>query len=164
MPLLLSLIQYAIGLVILAAVITWLVFDAKDEFERLQSAGGVLAFILIGFIGSAHPAHVRWRHIFWGLGIQFSFGLLVLRWDVGQNIFKCIGDKVVSFLTFTDAGSSFVYGYLVTGNVTGTEDSPIANTVFMFKVLFRVIIVRENYKSFVVDLIDEIGFGLFCLL
>ena len=26
--------------------------------------------------------HVRWRHVVWGVGIQFVMGLAVLRWDV----------------------------------------------------------------------------------
>ena len=66
-------------------------------------------------IGSAHPAHIRWRHVFWGIGIQFTFGLITLRWPTGRAIFDCIGDKVRSFLFFTDAGSGFVFGYLVNG-------------------------------------------------
>jgi len=31
-------------------------------------------------------------------------------------VFQCLGDKVSIFLGYTDEGSSFVYGYLVSGN------------------------------------------------
>ncbi len=36
------------------------------------------------------------------------------RWDVGRSVLACIGDKVNRFLAFTDDGSQFMYGYLVT--------------------------------------------------
>ncbi len=53
--------------------------------ERLTSAGGVLFFLLLGFVCSAHPGHVRWRHVVWGISIQFVMGLAVLRWDVSED-------------------------------------------------------------------------------
>ena len=49
---------------------------------------GIFAFVFIGFVISAHPAKIRWRHVIWGLGIEFVFGLLVLRWEVGRNVFQ----------------------------------------------------------------------------
>ncbi|KAK7065211.1 hypothetical protein SK128_010433 [Halocaridina rubra] len=40
-------------------------------------------------------------------------GLIVLKWSVGEAIFKCLAAKVATFLAFTDEGSSFVFGLLV---------------------------------------------------
>ena len=110
-----SLLNTLFGLAVLAGVVVFLIVDSEGERERLMSALGVVAFILIGFICSAHPAHIRWRHVFWGIGIEFTFGLLVLRWEVGRQVFQCLGDKVAAFLGFADAGSGFVFSYLVTG-------------------------------------------------
>ena len=36
--------------------------------------------------------------------------------QVGNSIFACLGDKVAAFLSYTDAGSSFIYGQLVDSN------------------------------------------------
>ena len=58
-----------------------------DEPERLYSLLGVAIIILIGFLLSAHPGHVKWRNVLWGVGLEFTLGLLVLRWDV-STIFK----------------------------------------------------------------------------
>ncbi|CAG0898788.1 unnamed protein product, partial [Cyprideis torosa] len=77
---------------------------------------------------------VRWRHVIWGMGLQFVFGLLILRWEVGKSVFKCIGDKVGTFLGYSDSGSGFVYGYLVDGSPLG-KDGPTFPTIFAFKVL-----------------------------
>lgn len=50
----------------------------------------------------------------WGIGLQFVFALLILRWPLGSAIIDCLGQKVNTFLDFTNQGSSFVFGYLVT--------------------------------------------------
>lgn len=49
----------------------------------------------------------------WGMGLQFLMGLMILRWPLGKAVFQCAGDKVSTFLAFTDKGSSFVFGSLV---------------------------------------------------
>jgi len=71
--------------------------------------------------------------VIWGLALQFVFGLIVLRWDFGRNVIQCIADKVTIFLTYSDDGSGFVYGYLVTDkNASGIA----LGTIFAFKVYF----------------------------
>lgn len=52
---------------------------------------------------------IKWRTVFWGLILQFSLGLIMLRWPVGRSIFECISNKVATFLDFAKSGSSFVY-------------------------------------------------------
>jgi len=69
---------------------------------------------------------IKWRPVIWGLYIQFVLGLIIIRWSVGRSIFQCIGDKVATFLAYTDAGSSFVYG-----------DMLIDSGVFAFKVCIQ---------------------------
>lgn len=55
----------------------------------------------------------------------------MLRWPTGQNVIQCLGDKVTIFLGYTDAGSGFVYGYLVTDqNASGIP----LGTIFAFDV------------------------------
>lgn len=59
-------------------------------------------------------------------------GVVILRWPVGQQVFSCLGDKVKAFLDVTDAGSTFVFGYLVSGVM---ENIPHQPAVFAFKVI-----------------------------
>ncbi|CAB4066925.1 SLC28A [Lepeophtheirus salmonis] len=72
---------------------------------------------------------VEWRQVIMGLIIQFLLGLLILRWDFGRNVFDCSSKKVKQFLDFTDQGSSFVYGYLVSGKPLNTDG--IKNETFL---------------------------------
>ncbi|KFM80867.1 Sodium/nucleoside cotransporter 1, partial [Stegodyphus mimosarum] len=100
------------------AVIIFLILDTYDDRYRLVSAAGITVFIFLGYVFSKHRRKIIWRHLLWGIFIQFCIGLLILRWNVGKDIFRCLGDKVKGFLDVTDKGSSFVFGYLVTGSLT----------------------------------------------
>ena len=73
-------------------------------------------------------------------------------------MFSCLGDKASTFLAFTDAGSGFVFGYLVDQrpfnpqglelNSTAMEvaaainDARAINFVFMFKILSVIYFFR----------------------
>ena len=69
---------------------------------------------------------IKWRPVVWGLYIQFVLGLIIIRWSVGRSIFQCIGDKVATFLAYSNAGASFVYG-----------DMLIDSGVFAFQVCIQ---------------------------
>lgn len=127
----------------------FLIYDARMKKSRLISAAGLIIIIAFGFIFSAHPRKIIWRHVLWGLLLQFLLGLIVLRWKVGQDIFECLGDKIKTFLDFTDNGSSFVFGYLVTGKLQGLPDQL---PIFAFKVLSTVI-----FFSFVISIMYYYG-------
>lgn len=56
---------------------------------------------------------INWSPVFWGLLLQFGFGLFTLRWEVGRNIFGCLGNKTTDLLGYAVNGSAFVYGDLL---------------------------------------------------
>ncbi|PIK55340.1 putative solute carrier family 28 member 3 isoform X3 [Apostichopus japonicus] len=78
--------------------------------EQLISAGGLLVFILITYVFSKHPRHVKWRPVIWGLVLQFLLGILILRTQLGFQVFEWLGNVTRSFLEFSDAGAKFVFG------------------------------------------------------
>lgn len=77
---------------------------------------------------------MKWRPVVWGTVLQFVFGLVLLRWNVGRQVIGCFGNKISIFLDYSNAGSGFVYGYLVTGN--NPAGIPLG-TVFVFKVIAK---------------------------
>ncbi|KAI4454725.1 sodium/nucleoside cotransporter [Holotrichia oblita] len=97
-------------LLILAAALTYLVIDARDEWNRLIPLIGFTTFIIFGFLCSKYPGNIIWRPVIWGFISQFVFGLLTVRWKVGRDVFRCAGDKVTTFLGYAVNGSAFVYG------------------------------------------------------
>ena len=100
--------------IVIVAIVVFLAVDTTNDRRRLVSAGGVLGLVLIAFIFSKHRREINWRQVTWGLVLQFIFGLGILRWTPGRLFFECIGQKVDRFLSFTDVGSAFIYGHLIT--------------------------------------------------
>ena len=97
--------------VILAAFILFLVVDTAGNRNRMISALGIFVIIFSGMILSKHPSRIRWRHVFWGLGLQFFFGVLVLRLSVGKGFVKCIGDKVMTYFSKDILSPSMNYDF-----------------------------------------------------
>ena len=70
-----------------AAIAIFIFADTASEPERLVSAFGLLVILGLGFVFSRHPGRVVWRHVVWGVTLQFIFGLLILRWvEVGNSV------------------------------------------------------------------------------
>ena len=76
----------------------------------------------VKLLDSIFTLKVKWRPVIWGFGLQFVFGLLILRTSPGRSFFKWLGDRVTLFLAFSDSGAKFIFGDLV------------SNRYFAFKV------------------------------
>lgn len=53
---------------------------------------------------------MKWRPVIWGLVLQFFLGVLILRTQLGYQVFEWLGNVTRSFLEFSDAGAKFVFG------------------------------------------------------
>ncbi|XP_033046130.1 sodium/nucleoside cotransporter 2 isoform X3 [Trachypithecus francoisi] len=109
----------------LVGLILWLALDTAQRPEQLISFAGICMFILILFACSKHHRAVSWRTVFWGLGLQFVFGILVIRTDPGYSAFQWLGEQVQIFLNYTVAGSSFVFGDTLVKDVFAFQALPI---------------------------------------
>lgn len=83
-----------LNILVIVVIGVFLVIDTKTDRKRLISASGILVIITLGTLGSKSPKNIVWRHVSWGLVLQFLFGLLILRWSYGKTFFQCVGDKV----------------------------------------------------------------------
>ena len=59
-----------------------------------------------------------------GLLLQFYFAVIILKWDLGYQFFSWLGDKVQTFLSFTDYGSEFVFGPKFMDHIFAMKVSP----------------------------------------
>nr|XP_004466843.1 sodium/nucleoside cotransporter 2 [Dasypus novemcinctus] len=91
-------------------LILWLILDTAQRPEQLISFSGICMFLIILFACSKHHRAVSWRAMFWGLALQFVFGIVVIRTKPGLTAFQWLGNQVQIFLDYTVAGSSFVFG------------------------------------------------------
>ncbi|XP_077656271.1 sodium/nucleoside cotransporter 2 [Urocitellus parryii] len=106
-------------------LILWLVLDTAQRPEQLISFAGICMFILILFVCSKHHSAVSWRTVFWGLGLQFVFGIVVIRTYPGFIAFQWLGDQIQIFLNYTVAGSSFVFGDTLIQNIFAFQTLPV---------------------------------------
>nr|XP_053631826.1 solute carrier family 28 member 3-like [Cherax quadricarinatus] len=134
-------VRMALYLVLLAILVVFLALDTRHDPKRLQSVLGLIILLLFGFVFPELRGKVRWRHVVWGMGLQFLLGLIILRWSLGRAIFQCVADKVSAFLATTDAGSEFVFG-----------DVAAVMKVFAFSVLPVTV-----YFSFFVQILYYLG-------
>ncbi|KAH0488555.1 MAG: hypothetical protein KVP17_001951 [Porospora cf. gigantea B] len=97
------------GVVYAAFVILW-VSLMLEEWDQCVSLLGIVFFVLTGWIFSKHPRRVRWRSVCWGLTIQTSLALLIIRVPVGYDVMKYLSDHVAYFLNYISGGASLVFG------------------------------------------------------
>jgi CNT family concentrative nucleoside transporter len=105
---------------------------------RLRGLFGMAALLAIGIALSSNRRKISWRVVAWGLGLQAAFAVFVLRVPVGQQIFRALGAAVTWLLSFSYAGSQFVFGDI------GAQHSKFG-VVFAFQVLPAIIFVSALF-------------------
>ncbi|EFN78482.1 sodium/nucleoside cotransporter 1 isoform X2 [Harpegnathos saltator] len=128
-------------LIVFIVIITFLVIDTADSRERLVSGLGVIVILGLGLIFSKHPRQINWSTVILGLFLQFTFGLITIRWEVGRSVFQCVSGRVAIFLDFAKAGARFVF----------SEDL-VNKGVFAFSVLPVIF-----FFSFIVQVLSYLG-------
>ncbi|NWT45327.1 S28A2 protein, partial [Chroicocephalus maculipennis] len=118
-------LKWLVWVALLGGLITWLALDTSRNPEQLISLAGFCFLVLFLFACSKHHGAVSWRAVFWGLGLEFLFGLFVLRTSPGVQAFQWLGDQIQYFLSYTTAGSSFVFGNTLIEEVFAFQTLPI---------------------------------------
>jgi len=101
---------------------------------RLIGLLGIALFVGIAYLLSHNRRAINWRTIGWGLALQVLFALFVLRVPFGIRLFRTLGDVVTRILSFSYAGSEFVFGDL------GAQHAKIG-VVFAFQILPAIIFI-----------------------
>src|SRR5213594_969809 len=104
---------------------------------RFTGLIGICVILAAAWLFSTNRRAIRRRVIFWGLGLQFAFAVLVLKTSFGK-IFQAIGVAVNAMLNYAEAGSNFVFGPL------GIKSGPFG-VVFAFQVLPIVIFIASFF-------------------
>lgn len=92
---------------------------------------GLATLIGIAFLFSAHKRQVDWRTVAVGVGLQMFFAVFVLLTPFGQTIFGGLAAFFVKIISFTQAGSAFIFGDLLNIDSFGF--------IFAFQVLPTII-------------------------
>ncbi len=103
--------------------------------ERFTGIIGLVLFVAIAWAFSENRSKIDWRLVAWGLALQILLALFILHTSVGHIIFDAARIVMTKLLDFTDYGSRFLFGSLV-------SDFEI-NAIVAFKVLPTIIFVSS---------------------
>jgi CNT family concentrative nucleoside transporter len=106
--------------------------------DRFTGVLGILAVLLAAWLGSTNRRQIRWRTVAWGLGLQFTFAFLVLRFSFGQAAMTWAGGVVSAMLASTQAGTKVLFGALGTPNTS-------LGSIFAFQVLPTIIFISAFF-------------------
>ena len=107
--------------------------------DRFRGLLGLIFILAVAWSLSTHKKAIKTRILFWGLGLQFVFAVLVLRTGFGQA-FQVASDFVAALLHYSEAGSTFVFGPL--GAATGQKNLGV---IFAFQVLPIIIFIASLF-------------------
>ena len=118
---------------------------------RFTGVLGILAVLGAAYLFSTSRKHIRWRTIFWGIGLQLCFAFLVLRFSFGQRAMAWAGDVVTNMLSATFAGTRVLFGELGLpnsgrfGDLITDKMHPNAGAIFAFQVLPTIIFISAFF-------------------
>jgi len=101
--------------------------------ERFTGLIGIVVLLLIAFAMSNNRKKLNWRLILWGLSLQIIFALFILKTPIGQPFFGAFDSAIKKLISFSDAGSDFLFASYVSGKV----EMPLIN--FAFRALPTII-------------------------
>jgi len=132
-----------------AAVLgTAVVLMADMLSPTVRGALGIVVFLLVIAACSTKLRAVNWRTVAWGMALQWSLALFILKfeingWRPGYEFFSWVSATVKQFLEFTNAGAQFVFGGLA--NPAQMESVFPGGFVFAFVALPTIIFVSSFF-------------------
>jgi len=105
---------------------------------RFTGILGLLTMLGLGYAFSTDRRAIRLKTVAWGLGLQITFAVFVLRAEIGRVMFQKAGDGVNRLLSYAIAGSQFLFGDL------GKPGSKLG-FYFAFQVLPTIIFIAALF-------------------
>ena len=109
--------------------------------ESLQGLLGIVAILAIAWILSEGRRSVSWRLVSAGVGLQLVIALVLLKIPLSSRAFLHLNRLVESLEESTQAGTSFVFGYLGGGPAPFEITAESATYVFAFRALPMVLVL-----------------------
>jgi concentrative nucleoside transporter, CNT family len=105
------------------------------NIHQLIGAFGIVTIIFLCWLLSSHKRKMPWRVVFWGIGLQFTLGFLILKTSPGQHFFQYINKGLLALMDFHEQGARFVFGALAIS--PGNEGS--LGFMFAFQILTTIL-------------------------
>ncbi|OGA49396.1 MAG: nucleoside:proton symporter [Betaproteobacteria bacterium RIFCSPLOWO2_12_FULL_62_58] len=107
----------------------------------IQSALGLFALLSIAWLISENRRAVPWRIVISGVILQVSLAALLLKAPLLKDFFLALNDALLALERATQAGTSFVFGYLGGAPLPFAESHAGSSFVLAFRVLPLILVV-----------------------
>jgi concentrative nucleoside transporter, CNT family len=108
---------------------------------KLLSLLGLAAFLALAWAISENRKKFPWRTVLAGVGLQFLFGILILKTEIGQKFFGGFQNAANKLLGFAEEGTALVFGPLAKPAVMAEKMGPENAFVFAAVVTGTIILV-----------------------
>lgn len=98
-------------------------------WQRLLSISGIFVILGIAWLISNNKKKINFRVVIWGLLLQISFAIIILKTSPGRAIFNGAKAVIVRILAFTDEGAAFLFDNLYRANTDIISNIPPGPTV-----------------------------------
>jgi concentrative nucleoside transporter, CNT family len=109
--------------------------------SQFQGITGLVGLIIVAWLLSEDRSSVRWRVPLIGLALQFAIAALMLKLPQSRSLFTALNDGIGALQTATQAGTSFVFGYLGGGPLPYARVDGVDSYIFAFSSLPLVIVI-----------------------
>ncbi len=107
----------------------------------MQALFGFFLLLLLCWGLSEDRRRIPWRVVAGGLFLQLTLAVILLHSPPARGLVLLLDHAVDALQTATDAGTSFLFGYLGGGPLPFTESHPGASIVLAFKILPLVLVI-----------------------
>jgi CNT family concentrative nucleoside transporter len=104
---------------------------------------GWLTMIGVAWLISYNRKLFPWRTVIWGVGLQFTLALLILKTPWGGALFDFAGKVIQKLILFSNEGCKFVFGPLADENLLSDKFGPENSVIFAILVMGTIIIVAS---------------------
>lgn len=110
---------------------------------KLVSLLGLCGFLAVAWGLSNNRKRFPWRTVLSGLGLQFLFGLLILKTDVGKSVFGAARTAAEKLIEVSVDGAAFVFGPLANEDLLADKLGPEHSFIFVVVVTATIIVVSS---------------------
>jgi concentrative nucleoside transporter, CNT family len=114
---------------------------------KLISLFGLVVFVAIAWGMSSNRKLFPWRTVLWGLALQFTFAAIILKTQLGRDVFDLTGRAINKLIMFSNEGCQFVFGPLAVDDMM-QKTFPGRSLVFAVLVTGTIIIVASLSSLF----------------
>ena len=107
----------------------------------LQSAAGLVLLLVIAWAFSENRRAVPWRIVLAGVALQLALAVLLLKAPPLQQFFLGLNEALLALERATQAGTSFVFGYLGGAPAPFPTPGPGSTFVLAFRALPLMLVV-----------------------